>query len=59
MAMKDGVNVEEVLTILNMDLKESNKCTEDEKTALLFAQNYAENFNTPVQNFLLARALLM
>lgn len=47
MAFKDGVTKEEVLSILNTDLSESNKCSEDEIIALLYAQNYAETNGYP------------
>lgn len=50
MAFKEGVSQNEVLSILNMDLKESNKCKDDEMIALLYAQNYAENNGNPARD---------
>ncbi len=47
MAFKEGVNQEEILSILNMDLNKNNKCNKDDIIALLFAQNYAETNGKP------------
>ncbi len=50
MAFKEGVNQEEVLSILNMDLNNSNKCNKDELIALIYAQNYAETNGKPTKD---------
>ncbi len=47
MAFDNGVPREEVLTLLNQDLGEGRFAREEEQTALLYAQHYAETERKP------------